>query len=112
MQSTDPSDDILIATHATLRFASEQLDASDFDDCLLAIDEFHHVSQDDNSVLGEVLRDVLRNSTAHIFAMTGSYFRGDSIPILDAHDAWRKEQLRITNIRNFRPCHGFKLPKG
>lgn len=82
MQSTDPSDDILIATHATLRFASEQLDASDFDDCLLAIDEFHHVSQDDNSVLGEVLRDVLRNSTAHIFAMTGSYFRGDSILFL------------------------------
>lgn len=108
MQSTDPSDDILIATHATLRFASEQLDASDFDDCLLAIDEFHHVSQDDNSVLGEVLRDVLRNSTAHIFAMTGSYFRGDSIPILDTQD----EQLfdRVT-YTYYEQLEGYKYLK-
>lgn len=108
MQSTDPSDDILIATHATLRFASEQLDASDFDDCLLAIDEFHHVSQDDNSVLGEVLRDVLRNSTAHIFAMTGSYFRGDSILILDTQD----EQLfdRVT-YTYYEQLEGYKYLK-
>ena len=108
MQSTDPSDDILIATHATLRFASEQLDASDFDDCLLAIDEFHHVSQDDISVLGEVLRDVLRNSTAHIFAMTGSYFRGDSIPILDTQD----EQLfdRVT-YTYYEQLEGYKYLK-
>ncbi|MCY7242637.1 DEAD/DEAH box helicase [Streptococcus infantarius] len=108
MQSTDPSDDILIATHATLRFASEQLDASDFDDCLLAIDEFHHVSQDANSVLGEVLRDVLRNSTAHIFAMTGSYFRGDSIPILDTQD----EQLfdRVT-YTYYEQLEGYKYLK-
>lgn len=108
MQSTDPSDDILIATHVTLRFASEQLDASDFDDCLLAIDEFHHVSQDDNSVLGEVLRDVLRNSTAHIFAMTGSYFRGDSIPILDTQD----EQLfdRVT-YTYYEQLEGYKYLK-
>ncbi|WP_295514137.1 DEAD/DEAH box helicase [Streptococcus sp. UBA632] len=108
MQSTDPSDDILIATHATLRFASEQLDASDFDDCLLAIDEFHHVSQDDNSVLGEVLRDVLRNSIAHIFAMTGSYFRGDSIPILDTQD----EQLfdRVT-YTYYEQLEGYKYLK-
>ena len=108
MQSTDPSDDILIATHATLRFASEQLDSSDFDDCLLAIDEFHHVSQDDNSVLGEVLRDVLRNSTAHIFAMTGSYFRGDSIPILDTQD----EQLfdRVT-YTYYEQLEGYKYLK-
>lgn len=108
MKSTNPSDDILIATHATLRFASEQLDASDFDDCLLAIDEFHHVSQDDNSVLGEVLRDVLRNSTAHVFAMTGSYFRGDSIPILDTQD----EQLfdRVT-YTYYEQLEGYKYLK-
>jgi len=34
---------ILICTHATLRFAYEALEDSDFDNCLLAIDEFHHV---------------------------------------------------------------------
>ena len=35
---------ILICTHATLRFAYEQLDSAAFDGCLLAVDEFHHVS--------------------------------------------------------------------
>ena len=58
------SDEILICTHATLRFAFEQLGLH-FDDCLLAIDEFHHVSADVNSKLGELLRSVLRNSTCH-----------------------------------------------
>ncbi|HEM5277914.1 TPA: DEAD/DEAH box helicase family protein [Streptococcus suis] len=96
IQSTDETDDVLIVTHATLRFASEQLDASDFDACLLAIDEFHHVSQDDNSVLGNALREVLQKSTAHIFAMTGSYFRGDSVPILDHADEARFERVTYT----------------
>lgn len=77
---------ILVCTHATLRFAFEQLDDSIFDDCILAIDEFHHVSADINSKLGELLRSVLRNSTCHVVAMTGSYFRGDSIPILVPQD--------------------------
>lgn len=96
MQSTDPSDDVLICTHATLRFACEQLDASDFDGCLLAVDEFHHVSNDDNSVLGIALREILQKSTAHVFAMTGSYFRGDSIPILDPADEARFERVTYT----------------
>ncbi|MGT2623630.1 DEAD/DEAH box helicase [Streptococcus thoraltensis] len=96
MDSKDPTDDVLICTHATLRFASEQLDVSSFDDCLLAIDEFHHVSQDDNSVLGNVLREVLQKSTAHVFAMTGSYFRGDSIPILEPADEARFNRVTYT----------------
>ena len=35
---------ILICTHATLRFACEELEEKVFDDSLIAIDEFHHVS--------------------------------------------------------------------
>ncbi|MGT2832535.1 DEAD/DEAH box helicase [Streptococcus halotolerans] len=96
MDSEDSTDDVLICTHATLRFASEQLDVSSFDGCLLAIDEFHHVSQDDNSVLGNVLREVLQKSTAHVFAMTGSYFRGDSIPILEPADEARFNRVTYT----------------
>ncbi|TWT16513.1 DEAD/DEAH box helicase [Streptococcus sp. sy010] len=96
MNSTDPTDNVLICTHATLRFAWEQLDVSYFDNCLLAIDEFHHVSQDDNSVLGNVLREVLQSSTAHVFAMTGSYFRGDSVPILDAADEEHFDRVTYT----------------
>lgn len=45
---------ILICTHATLRFAFKEMDESKFDNCLLAIDEFHHVSADGENQLGEL----------------------------------------------------------
>jgi superfamily II DNA or RNA helicase len=79
-------DPILICTHATLRFAFDAIDESDLDEVVLAIDEFHHVSADENSRLGELLRSVLKNSDAHVIAMTGSYFRGDAVPVLEADD--------------------------
>lgn len=77
---------ILICTHATLRFAVEELEETEFDNILLAIDEFHHVSADADSRLGELLRSVMQKSSAHIVAMTGSYFRGDSVPVLLPED--------------------------
>ena len=73
---------ILICTHATLRFACEELEEEIFNDTLLAIDEFHHVSADANNRLGELLRGIMTKSKSHIVAMTGSFFRGDSVPIL------------------------------
>ncbi|WP_395160064.1 DEAD/DEAH box helicase [Ilumatobacter sp.] len=79
-------DALLVCTHATLRFAHEAVDEALFDDTLLAIDEFHHVSADPNSRLGAVLRSVMSNTSAHVIAMTGSYFRGDAIPVLEAAD--------------------------
>ena len=82
----DSDEQILICTHATLRFACEEMDEGRFNDVLLAIDEFHHVSADVNSRLGELLRPIMNRSSAHIVAMTGSYFRGDSVPILLAAD--------------------------
>ena len=78
----DSDEQLLICTHATLRFACEELDEAKFNDTLLAIDEFHHVSADANNRLGELLKSIMNKSTAHIVAMTGSYFRGDSVPIL------------------------------
>ena len=78
---------ILICTHATLRFAFEQIDESKFDNCLLAIDEFHHVSADkENSRLGGLLHSIMTKSSAHVVAMTGSYFRGDGVPVLQPED--------------------------
>jgi superfamily II DNA or RNA helicase len=84
---------ILICTHATLRFAFENLEETKFDNCLLAIDEFHHVSADGDSKLGELLRLIMEKSTAHIVAMTGSYFRGDSVPVLEPED-----EEKFTNV--------------
>jgi len=80
---------ILICTHATLRFAFKELDDAKFNNTLLAIDEFHHVSADGENQLGELIRSVMENSTAHIVAMTGSYFRGDSVPVLLPEDEAR-----------------------
>ena len=84
---------ILICTHATLRFAFEELEETKFDNCLLAIDEFHHVSANGDSKLGELLRLIMEKSTAHIVAMTGSYFRGDSVPVLLPED-----EEKFTNV--------------
>lgn len=92
----ESDDEILVCTHSTLRFAYEKLDDKVFDNCLLAIDEFHHVSADTNSRLGEVLRNVIRNSSAHIVAMTGSYFRGDSVPILSPEEEEQFEKVTYT----------------
>ncbi len=84
---------ILICTHATLRFACEGIDETKFNESLLAIDEFHHVSADVDSKLGELLRAIMNKSTAHIVAMTGSYFRGDNIPVL-----LPEEEARFTRV--------------
>jgi len=108
MHSESPDDRALICTHATLRFAFEQLADSDFNDVLLAIDEFHHVSQDDNSVLGNALRNILANSTAHVVAMTGSYFRGDSVPILAPEDEQKFDKVSYTY---YEQLEGYKYLK-
>jgi superfamily II DNA or RNA helicase len=80
------NEQILICTHATFRFASEEMDETLFNKTLIAIDEFHHVSADINNRLGEMLYLIMEKSSAHIIAMTGSYFRGDSVPVLKPED--------------------------
>ncbi len=80
---------ILICTHATLRFAMKEMDNSIFNDCLLAIDEFHHASASIESGLGDLLRDLMAESSVHVVAMTGSYFRGDGIPVMRPEDESR-----------------------
>src|SRR5699024_11172273 len=102
-------DDVLVCTHSTLRFAYEKLDDKYFDNCLLAIDEFHHVSADINSRLGEVLRNVIRNSSAHIIAMTGSYFRGDSAPILSPEEEEKFDKVTYTY---YEQLDGYEYLKG
>lgn len=77
---------ILICTHATLRFAYEGIQPKDLNDTLVAVDEFHHVSADGDNRLGEVVKSIMENSNAHLVAMTGSYFRGDSVPVLLPED--------------------------
>ena len=87
MKFLEGPDATVVCTHATLRFAFERLAPEAFNGTVLAIDEFHHVSADtESSRLGALLRDVMNGSDAHIVAMTGSYFRGDSVPVLASDD--------------------------
>jgi hypothetical protein len=88
--------EILICTHATLRFAFEKIGADQFANCLLAIDEFHHTSADAENRLGEVVRGLLNDGRPHIVAMTGSYFRGDSLPVLRPEDEERFTRVSYT----------------
>jgi len=104
----DSNEQILICTHATLRFACEELSEDKFNNCLLAIDEFHHVSADVNNRLGDLLRGIMQKSTAHIIAMTGSYFRGDSVPVLKPED-----EVRFTKVtyNYYEQLNGYKYLK-
>ena len=104
----DSNDKILICTHATLRFASQELDEKKFNDALLAIDEFHHVSADVNNRLGDLLRDIMRESSAHIVAMTGSFFRGDSVPILLPED---EEKFSKVTYNYYQQLNGYEYLK-
>jgi hypothetical protein len=88
--------EVLICTHATLRFAYDKIGAAPFANCLLAVDEFHHASADADSRLGEVVRGLMADDRAHIVAMTGSYFRGDSIPVLRPEDEERFTRISYT----------------
>lgn len=101
-------DKILICTHATLRFAFQEIEDSAFNDCLIAIDEFHHVSADGDNVLGDVLRSIMANTNAHIVAMTGSYFRGDSIPVLTPED---EAQFDKVSFNYYEQLNGYKYLK-
>lgn len=87
---------VLVCTHATFRFAVEKFGAVAFDDCLIAVDEFHHVSTNPDAVLGSQLGELIAAGKAHIVAMTGSYFRGDAVPILSPEDEEKFESVTYT----------------
>lgn len=87
---------ILVCTHATFRFAFDELGQEAFDNRLVAIDEFHHVSADAGNRLGAQLAQLIGRDKAHVVAMTGSYFRGDAIPVLAPEDEAKFETVTYT----------------
>ena len=92
----ESEDQVLVCTHATFRFAVEEYGIAAFHDRLIAVDEFHHVSSDPNNVLGSQLTQLIGAGSAHLVAMTGSYFRGDSAAVLAPHDENRFETVTYT----------------
>ena len=92
----ESSDRVLVCTHATFRFAVERFGVEAFDDRLVAIDEFHHVSANPDNKLGGHLGGFLARDRAHIVAMTGSYFRGDTEAVLMPQDESKFETVTYT----------------
>jgi superfamily II DNA or RNA helicase len=90
------SDKVLVCTHATFRFAVEELGNESFDGRLIAVDEFHHVSASSDNVLGSQLGAFMARDKVHIVAMTGSYFRGDAVPVLAPEDEIKFQTVTYT----------------
>lgn len=92
----DSDDQILVCTHATFRFAVDQFGVAAFDDRLIAVDEFHHVSANPDNKLGAQLGELIARDKVHIVAMTGSYFRGDAEAVLAPQDESRFDTVTYT----------------
>jgi len=90
------NDSVLVCTHATFRFAVEKFGIEAFDDRLIAVDEFHHVSSDPDNKLGSQLGQLIARDKVHIVAMTGSYFRGDAEAVLAPRDEAKFETVTYT----------------
>lgn len=90
------TDQTLVCTHATFRFAVDELGLAAFDNRLIAIDEFHHVSSNPDNKLGNQLGAFIARDKVHLVAMTGSYFRGDSEAVLAPADEARFETITYT----------------
>ena len=100
---------ILVCTHSTLRNAVKELSDEQLNDCLFGIDEYHHSSADANNGLGELIRRLIANTNAHILAMTGSYFRGDKIPVMRPEDEAKFQPA--VNYNYYQQLNGYKYLK-
>ena len=92
----DSGDKVLVCTHASFRFAVDKFGVAAFDDRLIAVDEFHHVSANPDNKLGAHLGAFMGRNKAHIVAMTGSYFRGDAEAVLHPEDESKFETVTYT----------------
>ncbi|WP_191057884.1 DEAD/DEAH box helicase family protein [Geminicoccus harenae] len=89
-------DKVLVCTHATFRFAVDKFGVEAFDDRLIAVDEFHHVSANPDNKLGLHLGQFIARDRVHIVAMTGSYFRGDAEAVLTPQDESKFDTVTYT----------------
>lgn len=101
-------DKVLVCTHATFRFAVDKFGVEAFDDRLIAVDEFHHVSANRENKLGLHLGQFIARDRAHIVAMTGSYFRGDTEAVLSPEDEGKFESVTYTY---YEQLNGYKYLK-
>jgi superfamily II DNA or RNA helicase len=104
----ESGDKALVCTHATFRFAVERFGVDAFDDRLIAVDEFHHVSANPENKLGLHLNQFIARDRAHIVAMTGSYFRGDADAVLTPED---EEKFDTVTYTYYEQLNGYQYLK-
>ena len=104
----ESDDRVLVCTHATFRFAVERFGAEAFDDRLIAVDEFHHVSSNPDNKLGLHLNQFIARDRVHIVAMTGSYFRGDAEAVLAPQD---EEKFDTVTYTYYEQLNGYEYLK-
>ena len=92
----ESDDTVLVCTHATFRFAVDKFGIEAFDNRLIAVDEFHHVSANPDNKLGLHLGQFIARDKVHIVAMTGSYFRGDAEAVLAPQDESKFDSVTYT----------------
>ena len=104
-----PTATTLVCTHATLLNSLNGIEARKLDNIFFGIDEFHHGSADDDNRLGTLIRRLLNETSAHILAMTGSYFRGDAVPVMRPED---EAMFQPTiNYNYYQQLNGYKWLK-
>ncbi|WOI13591.1 pseudomurein-binding repeat-containing protein [Sulfitobacter sp. LC.270.F.C4] len=101
-------DKVLVCTHATFRFAVDKFGIGSFDDRLIAVDEFHHVSANPDNKLGTHLGALVARDKVHLVAMTGSYFRGDAEAVLSPEDEAKFDTFTYTY---YQQLNGYKYLK-
>jgi superfamily II DNA or RNA helicase len=72
----ESDDKVLVCTHATFRFAVDQYGVEKFDDRLIAVDEFHHVSANPDNKLGTHLGQFIARPSASTGPAEGPIPRG------------------------------------
>ena len=92
----ESDDQVLVCPHATFRNAFASFGVESFDNCLIAIDEFHHVSSNPDNILGRYIVELIARDKVHIVAMTGSYFRGDAEAVLTPAEEANFETVTYT----------------
>jgi hypothetical protein len=104
----ESSDQVLVCTHATFRFAVERFGVEAFDDRLIAVDEFHHVSAHPDNRLGEHVRQFMARDKAQLVTMTGSYFHGDAAAVLHPED---EAKFETVNYTYYQQLNGYRYLK-
>lgn len=99
----------LVCTHATLLNSLNGIEAEKLNNVFLGIDEFHHGSADEDNRLGTLIRRLLNETSAHILAMTGSYFRGDAVPVMRPEDEAMFQPA--INYNYYQQLNGYKCLK-